>query len=73
MLDPLLILWRHITDYPLWLLASVVGWLVAGLIIGKSIDRTSDIVALGAVPAVFTGLGLILLIRGTRGQSIRSG
>jgi len=57
------ILWRHIKSSALWLLISVVGWLVLGLIIGKTIDRTTDILALGAVPAAFTGFGLIWLIR----------
>ncbi len=57
------ILWRCVTAFALWPLVSVVGWLVLGLIMGKSIDRTSDILALGAVPAAFTGFGLIWLIR----------
>jgi hypothetical protein len=66
------VLWRHITRPGLWLLTSMVGWLALGLIMGKSIDRTSDILALGAVPAAFTGLGLIWLLRTTRSQSTRS-
>ena len=59
----LAVLWRRITSPVLWLLASMVGWLVLGLIMGNSIDRTSDILALGVVPAAFTGFALIRLIR----------
>ncbi len=57
------ILWRHIRSLALWLLASMVGWLVLGLIVGVSIDKMSDILAFGAVPAAFTGLGLLWLLR----------
>lgn len=59
------ILWRHmhISGFVIWLLASIIGWLVLGFIIGKSIDRTSDVFALGAVPAVFTGFGLLWITR----------
>jgi hypothetical protein len=66
------VLWRHITGFALWLLASMVGWLALGLIMGKSIDRMSDILALGAVPAAFTGFGLMWLIRTPRSQPTRS-
>jgi hypothetical protein len=31
-----------------------------------SIDRTSDIIAEGAIPAIFTGFGLIWLMRNPR-------
>ena len=65
------ILRRQFMGAALWLLASIVGWLILGLIIGKSIDRMSDIVALGAVPAAFTGLGLIWLTRTPRRQPAR--
>jgi hypothetical protein len=57
------ILWRHIRSPARWLLDSMVGWLVLDLIVGVSIDRMSDILAFGAIPAVFTGLSLICLIR----------
>jgi hypothetical protein len=57
------ILWRRIPGFALWPLASTLGWFALCLIIGKSIDRTSDILALGAVPALFTGLCLIWPIR----------
>ncbi len=56
----------HITGSAVWLLASMAGWLTLGLIIGKSIDRTSDILALGPVPAAFTGLALLWLLRTPR-------
>jgi hypothetical protein len=66
------ILRRHFNDFAYWPLFGIVGWLVLGLIIGKSIDRTTDVFALGAIPAAFTGLGLISLMRSPRGQVIRS-
>ena len=60
------ILWRHFRGSILWFLASMIGWLILGLIVGVSIDRTSDVVAFGAIPAVFTGFGLIWLMRTPR-------
>jgi hypothetical protein len=60
------ILWRQYKGSVLWLLASMVGWFVLGLFVGVSIDRTSDIFAVGAIPAVFTGFGLIWLMRAPR-------
>jgi hypothetical protein len=66
------VLWRHIRVIACWPLIGIVGWLALGLLVGKSIDRTSDILALGAVPAAFTGLGLIWLIPGPRSRAIRS-
>ncbi len=65
-LTQLPVLWRHIKGAAVWILASMVGWLALGLIIGKSIDRTSDILALGPVPAAFTGLALLWLLRPPR-------
>jgi hypothetical protein len=55
------VLYRYIRWPPLWILASAAGWLTLGLVIGKSIDRNSDIFALGALPAAFTGLALAWL------------
>jgi hypothetical protein len=62
------ILWRHIRGSALWLLASMMGWLVLGLIVGVLFDRTSDIFAFEAIPAIFTGFGLIWLMRIPRSQ-----
>jgi hypothetical protein len=55
------VLWRHTRGWAWWLLAGIVGWIALGLIMGKSIDTVTDIIALGAVPAAFTGLYLIWL------------
>jgi len=55
------VLYRHIRWSLLWIAASAGGWLTLGLAIGKSIDRTPDILALGAIPAAFTGLALAWL------------
>jgi hypothetical protein len=60
------ILWRHFRGSLLWLLASMIGWLVLGLIMGGTIDRNSDVFAIGAIPAMFTGLCLIWLMRNPR-------
>jgi hypothetical protein len=60
------ILWRYIRSPILWLLASTIGWFILGLIVDVSIDRTSDIIAEGAIPAIFTGFGLIWLMRNPR-------
>ncbi len=46
---------------PLWIFASAIGWLALYLVIGKSIDRTLDMIALGAVPAMVTGFALLWL------------
>jgi len=63
------ILWRHFRGSLLWLLASIIGWLVLGLIMGGTIDRISDIFAIGAIPAMFTGFCLIWLMRNPRTES----
>ena len=55
------VLYRYLRWSPLWIVASAAGWLTMGLAIGKSIDRTPDILALGAIPAAFTGLALAWL------------
>ena len=60
------ILWEHFKGSVLWILFSIIGWLVMGLIVGISIDRTSDIIAVGVIPAIFTGFGLIWLMRKPR-------
>ncbi len=65
------ILWRRIKFFAFWPLAGMLGWLALGLIIGKSIDRISDILALGTVPAAFTGLCLIWPIRTRLSPPIR--
>jgi hypothetical protein len=60
-LAQLLVLHRYIRQPHWWMLASALGWFILSLIIGKSIDRTTDIVALGAIPAALTGLALLWL------------
>jgi hypothetical protein len=63
------ILWRHFKGSLLWLLAGMLGWLVLGLIMGGTIDRNSDVFAIGTIPAMFTGLCLIWLMRNPRTES----
>lgn len=56
------VLWKHMRLAGVWPLLGIAGWLALGVLMGKSIDRTSDILALGAVPAAFSGLGLLWLL-----------
>ncbi len=52
----------------LWALATIAG-VVLGFVlryIGVSIDRISDVVALGALPGIVIGLALVLLLRGAK-------
>jgi hypothetical protein len=56
-------LWHWRSSVGIWLLANLAGWLVLGLIVGVSIDRTSHLLATGLVPAAFTGFGLLWLTR----------
>jgi len=60
------ILWRYLRNPIVWLLASMIGWFILGLIVDISIDRTSDFFVVGAIPAMFTGLCLIWLMRNPR-------
>lgn len=64
------ILWRRIQYFAFWPLATTLGWFALCLIMGKSIDRVSDILALGAVPAAFTGLCLIWPIQTREGAAV---
>jgi hypothetical protein len=63
------ILWRHFRGSLLWLLASMMGWLVLGIIMGGTIDIPSDVFSVGAIPAMFTGLCLIWLMRKPRTEA----
>jgi hypothetical protein len=63
-LAQLLVLRRYIRQPHWWVLASALGWFMLSLIIGESIDRTTDVVALGAIPAAMTGLALLWLWQG---------
>jgi hypothetical protein len=65
------ILWRRLPGFFLWPLVSTLGWSVLSLITGKSFDRATDVLALGAVPALFTGLFLAWSLRAHRGPPER--
>ena len=54
--------WRHFKSSILWFLVNIIGWLVLGLILGNSIYQSTDIIALGVIPAAFTVFGLIWLM-----------
>jgi len=66
------VLRRHIRGWVLWVLLSALGWLALGLVMGVSIDRTADMVALGAIPAAFSGLALLWLWRAETGEGASS-
>jgi hypothetical protein len=57
------VLRHHLRMPGLWVATNALAWLVLGLLIGKSIDRTLDVVAIGVVPAACAGLALVLLWR----------
>jgi hypothetical protein len=42
----------------IWLLASALGWLLLTFVTGESLDRTTDLLALGAAPSAVSGLAL---------------
>jgi hypothetical protein len=60
-----LVLRRHMLQAGWWVLANVVGWGILGLIVGKSLDRFTDLVAIAAVPPAITGAVLVWLFRQT--------
>jgi len=60
-----LVLRQHVRGAGVWMLANVAGLAVARWMIGVSIDRFADVVALGALPGIVTGLALAWLLRGT--------
>jgi hypothetical protein len=60
-----LVLRRHMLQAGWWVLANVVGWGILGLIVGKSLDRFTDLAAMAAVPPAITGAVLVLLLRQT--------
>jgi hypothetical protein len=57
-----LVLRRHAPQAGWWVLASIVGWAALGLIVGKSLDKATDLVALAAVPPAITGGALVWLL-----------
>jgi hypothetical protein len=61
-----LVLRRHAPQAGWWVLASIVGWAALGLIVGKSLDKATDLIALAAVPPAITGGALVWLLRQTR-------
>jgi hypothetical protein len=60
-----LVLRRHMLQAGWWVLANVVGWGILGLIVGKSLDRFTDLAAMAAVPPAITGIVLVWLFRQT--------
>ena len=58
-----LLLRKHFVQAGWWVLASIVAWIATLLVIGKSVDRLTDFVALAVVPPAITGLALTWLVR----------
>jgi hypothetical protein len=42
-----------------WLLLSALGWLCMAAVVGETLDGIGDLLALGAIPAAFTGVALL--------------
>ena len=64
-----LVLRRHFAQAGWWVLASIVAWVATLLVIGKSVDRLTDFIALAVVPPAITGLALIWLVRRSFGRA----
>ncbi|MBZ0303602.1 MAG: hypothetical protein K8J31_27935 [Anaerolineae bacterium] len=58
-----LFLRRDVPNAGWWIPASIVGWLLAGLVIGPSINHLAEMAVLGTAPAVVTGATLVWLLR----------
>jgi hypothetical protein len=66
------VLRRHIRGWFLWVLITVLGYLALGLVMGVSMDPIADMVAVGAIPAAFSGLALLWLWRAEGGNGASS-
>lgn len=59
-----LVLRRPVRHAGWWIPANILGWGLAGLVIGTSIASGLDILVLALLPAVASGIGLWLLLDG---------
>jgi hypothetical protein len=57
-----LFLRHHVHRAGWYIVASLLGWLAAMVVIGPTINNLAEMSALGAVPAVFTGAALAWLL-----------
>jgi hypothetical protein len=57
-----LVLRRQVGDAGWWILASLVGWGLAGLFLGATITSPAEMLIVGAVPGAVTGLVLWWLL-----------
>lgn len=65
---------RHHLRMPIfWVVVNALAWLVLGLLVGKSIDRMLDVVAIGVVPAACAGLALVLLWQPQEADALAGG
>jgi hypothetical protein len=53
----------------LWILGSVVGWSILMLVLGRSITNIFEMVLVGAIPGISTGLVLVVLTSHPRMES----
>lgn len=65
-----LLLRRHVKQAGWWIVASALGWLLAGVMNGKSIDIPLDFLMLGVLPATLTGVVFVWLTRGIPSKPI---
>jgi len=52
----------------IWILGSVAGWCLLSFAIGKSITNLFEMALMGAIPAILTGVVLVLLQAWSHGQ-----
>lgn len=57
-----LVLRNHFVQAGWWIPTTIVGWIVTGLIVGKSIDKDIEILLIGLVPTAIPGLTLAWLL-----------
>jgi len=67
-----LVLRRRIHRATLWVLASILGWGMSGLVIGETISSQSDVIALALLPPTAVSLAWWLLLDKLPTRNLRS-
>jgi hypothetical protein len=55
---------RHLPHAARWIVASALGWGAMSLITGPVIDELVEGLLYGLIPATFTGIAFVVLVRG---------
>ena len=58
-----LFLRRHVMQTGWWVLASIIGWALLGVMVGESLESLAELTLFGTVPALTTGFVLARLLR----------